>query len=108
MADNQNDSKIEIHMDKDLATLYSSYCAIHDTNEEVYFNFSAGLIPSDNNLTMPIHSRIAMNYYSAKRMFNLLSQIIAKHEQEYGEIIEDSNKRRIAQNNKASFPKMDD
>jgi hypothetical protein len=96
----------QIHVDFDERNLKTSYAngfRTTATDEEVMLDFGLNRVEPTGQQTgrrkMVFHAneRIIMSYYSAKRLTLTLSQIIRRHEQEFGEIELDAAKRRSGQ-----------
>ncbi|WP_372365687.1 DUF3467 domain-containing protein [Candidatus Uabimicrobium sp. HlEnr_7] len=67
---------------------YISEFSIQSTSEELFFNFAASLFPGNapNEIVLPVHTRLAVNYKNAKRFHDVLSKVLKKYERQYGEI----------------------
>jgi hypothetical protein len=93
----------EVVLRLDERNLRSSYANAFRTNataEEVLLDFGLNLLtpPSRQGgqpeIMFQMGERIIMNYYQAKRLALTLGQIIRRHEEQFGEIELDVNKRR--------------
>lgn len=99
--------RVQLRIDeRDLTTSYANAFRTNGTAEEVMLDFGfnqvlpaqQGQPPADGQEQTPqiqfkINNRIIMNYYTAKRMAITLSQLIRRHEQQFGELELDVNKR---------------
>ena len=47
-------------------------------------------------IVFQVNDRVIMNYYSAKRLAITLSQLIRRHEEQFGELEMDMSKRQAA------------
>jgi len=77
-----------------ISTVYTNHCRASFTAEELVLDF--GLNPSMvPNPTEPVKlsHRIVMNFYTAKRLQMLLTGIIQHHEQTFGVVEPDIQKR---------------
>jgi len=74
------------------STIYSNFCRINMTPEELVLSFGMN---TQVQITDPIKTthRIVMNFYTAKRLFHLLGQVIAQHEAAFGPLELDANRR---------------
>jgi hypothetical protein len=93
--------QIRLRVDeRNMATSYANAFRTNGTAEEVMLDFGLNLVvPSAQQQGQPeilfqINDRIVMNYYSAKRLAITLSQLIRRHEEQFGELEMDVNKRR--------------
>lgn len=92
--------QIRLRVDeRDLTTSYANAFRANGTAEEVMLDFGLNLIGQVAGQNQPeilfkVNNRVIMNYYSAKRLAITLSQIIRRHEEQFGELEMDVNKRR--------------
>ena len=90
----QQRAQVEIDDSKALA-LYANFCRVTGTPEELIIDF--GLNPQQpfGVPTQPIAvtQRIILNYYTAKRMLHALQLTIQRHEQTFGVLETDVQKR---------------
>jgi len=93
----------EVVLRLDERNLRSSYANAFRTNataEEVMVDFGLNLLTppprqgAQPEIMFQIGERIIMNYFQAKRLALTLGQIIRRHEEQFGEIELDVNKRR--------------
>jgi hypothetical protein len=78
-------------------TAYANFCRVTGTPEEVILDF--GLNPQPySNTPDPVHvdQRLVINYYTAKRMLQVLHMTVQRHEQTFGPIEVDAQKRVVA------------
>lgn len=78
----------------DVTALYANFCRVTGTPEEVIIDF--GLNPQPFGVpTEPIRiqQRTVVNFYTAKRMLAALATTIKRHEDAFGEIEIDVQKR---------------
>ena len=71
-----------------LGSLFNTLMEYGDVAEK----FNAAQI----TILFKINDRVIMNYYSAKRLAITLSQLIRRHEEQFGELELDVAKRRLA------------
>ena len=88
--------------ERNLQTAYANGFRTSTTPEEIVLDFGLNLgNPTPGDATKPdvlfvIHSRVVLNYYSAKRLALTLGQHIRRHEELFGELELDAEKRRRA------------
>ncbi len=95
--------QVRIRMnEQNMKTCYANAFRTNGTAEEVILDFGLNLVnPAAQQQGQPeivfqISERVIMNYYSAKRLAITLSQLIRRHEQQFGELEMDVAKRRKA------------
>ena len=93
--------QIQIRVDeRDMRTSYANAFRTNGTAEEVLLDFGLNLVgPAQQKQDRPeivfrVNDRVIMNYYSAKRLAITLSQLIRRHEEQFGELEMDVAKRR--------------
>ena len=80
--------------DSKTVSLYANFCRVTGTPEELIIDF--GLNPQPfGTLTQPIvvTQRIVTNFYTAKRMLHALQLTLQRHEQMFGVLETDVQKR---------------
>jgi hypothetical protein len=83
-----------------MKTSYANAFRTNGTAEEVMLDFGLNLVnPAGQQENQPqvifqVNDRVIMNYYSAKRLAVTLSQLIRRHEEQFGELEMDVQKRR--------------
>ena len=86
--------------EQDMQTTYANAFRTNGTAEEVLLDFGLNLVnpPAKEGdqpeIVFQINQRVILNYYSAKRMAITLSQLIRRHEDQFGELELDVAKRR--------------
>ena len=86
--------------ERNMDSCYANAFRTNGTAEEVMLDFGVNLAnPASQQQDKPeiifqVSQRVIMNYYSAKRMAITLSQLIRRHEETFGELEMDVNKRR--------------
>ena len=86
--------------ERNMTTSYANAFRANGTAEEVMLDFGLNiLVPSGKEQTQPeiifqVNERVVLNYYSAKRLAITLSQLIRRHEEQFGELELDVAKRR--------------
>jgi len=80
--------------DSHAVTSYANFCRITGTPEEVFIDFGINLQPfGPPTGSISIHQRIVMNYYTAKRLLQVLHLTIQRHETTFGVLETDVQKR---------------
>lgn len=112
--DNQNEKPIEeqgreqtgqqqvaLRLDeREMSTTYANAFRANGTAEEVMLDFGLNILvpPAEEKgqaeIIFKVNERVIMNYYSAKRLAITLSQLIRRHEDNFGELELDAAKRR--------------
>ena len=91
--------QIQLRMDESgLQTTYANAFRSNGTAEEVILDFGLNLVGPPTKEGQPqiifkVNQRVVMNYYSAKRLAITLSQLIRRHEDQFGELELDVAKR---------------
>ena len=86
--------------DRDMTTGYANAFRTNGTAEEVLLDFGLNLVnpPAKQDdqpeIIFQVNDRVILNYYSAKRLAITLSQLIRRHEDQFGELEMDVAKRR--------------
>ena len=86
--------------DRDMTTCYANAFRTNGTAEEVLLDFGLNLVnpPAKQDdqpeIIFQVNDRVILNYYSAKRLAITLSQLIRRHEDQFGELELDVAKRR--------------
>jgi hypothetical protein len=84
--------------DKGAVCSYANFCRVTGTPEELIIDFGLNSqpfgVPSE---AVQITQRIVTNYYTAKRMLHALHLSVQRHEQAFGVLETDVNKRVVRQ-----------
>ena len=86
--------------ERTMTTTYANAFRTNGTAEEVMLDFGVNLVnPAQAQGQQPeivfqVNNRVIMNYFSAKRLAITLSQMIRRHEEQFGELEMDVAKRR--------------
>jgi len=93
--------QIKLRIDeRTMQTHYANAFRTNGTAEEVMLDFGLNLlVPTAQEQSQPeimfqVTERIIMNYYSAKRLAIAISQLIRRHEEQFGELQLDVAQRR--------------
>ena len=65
---------------EDMTARYANQIVLTTGQEEVYLDFSSGIIPDQGSgvSVLPIHTRIAMPHSALKRFHDMLTQLFAR------------------------------
>ena len=86
--------------ERNMKTSYANAFRSNGTAEEVILDFGVNLMApparqeDQPQMNFQVNDRIILNYYSAKRLAITLSQLITRHEEQFGELQMDVAKRR--------------
>jgi hypothetical protein len=94
--DQQQGARVQVE-DKHAVTSYSNFCRVTGTPEELIIDFGLNAqpfgVPSE---AVTITQRIVTNYFTAKRLLHALHLSVQRHEQAFGTLETDVNKRVVA------------
>ena len=102
----QQTGQQQVRLRIDERNLESTYCnafRTHPTADEVMIDFGINVVnPAQQEggqpeIVLQLKDRVFMNFYTAKRLAITLSQVIRRHEEAFGELELDVNKRRTGQ-----------
>ncbi|MCA9154087.1 MAG: hypothetical protein KDA55_19255 [Planctomycetales bacterium] len=64
--------------------LHASQFVVSGTEDDVFVDVSAGVVMDEvsGEQRLPIHSRIGMSYSAARRLIDLLQQVVRQHDQQ--------------------------
>jgi len=82
--------------DKDAVSLYANFCRVTGTPEELILDFGLNAqpfgVPTE---PVDVKMRIVTNYFTAKRMLQALHMSVQRHEQAFGVLETDVQKRVV-------------
>ncbi|TWT38174.1 hypothetical protein KOR34_31420 [Posidoniimonas corsicana] len=91
----QQRPRVEIN-DKDALCTYANFCRVTGTPEELILDFGLNSqpygVPTE---PVEVKQRIVTNYYTAKRMLQALHLSVQRHEQAFGVLETDVQKRVV-------------
>jgi hypothetical protein len=94
----QRGSQVSVDDKSIAAASYANFCRVTGTPEELIIDFGLNAqpfgVPSE---AVHISQRIVTNYFTAKRLLHALHLSVQRHEQAFGVLETDVNKRVIAQ-----------
>lgn len=89
--------------DKDAISLYANFCRVTGTPEELILDFGLNAqpfgVPAE---PVDVKQRIVVNYFTAKRMLQALHMSVQRHEQAFGVLETDVQKRVVARSGRSS------
>jgi len=92
--------QVRLRLDeREMTTSYANAFRTNGMAEEVLLDFGMNmLVPPGQQkqaeILFKVSNRVVLNYYSAKRLAIALSQLIRRHEEQFGELEMDMAKRR--------------
>jgi len=102
-APEQTGQQVTLRMDdQKMTTSYANAFRTNGSAEEVLLDFGINVMsppPAQGQspeINFQVTNRIVMNYFSAKRLAITLSQLIRRHEEQFGELELDVAKRQKA------------
>ncbi|WP_296055792.1 DUF3467 domain-containing protein [uncultured Amphritea sp.] len=74
--------------DSKMKSTYANVCNVSSTREEItlLFGLNQAWNAQQKQLTIELSDRIILNPYAAKRMANLLNNVLSQYEERFGEI----------------------
>lgn len=80
--------------DTGLAPMYTNFCRVTGTPEEIILDFGLNTEPFNKTTTaIKLSQRMVANFYTAKRLLMALSVAVQRHERNFGVIETDVQKR---------------
>ena len=93
--------QIQLRIDeREMRSSYANAFRTNGTAEEVILDFGFNTVAEQEKqpvITFKVNDRVIMNYYSAKRLALTLGQLIRRHEEQFGMLELDVNKRKKAE-----------
>ncbi len=93
--------QVRVRIDeRTMTTSYANAFRTNGTAEEVMVDFGFNLVSPPGQegeqaeIIFKVNDRVILNYYSAKRLALTLSQLLRRHEEQFGELELDVAKRR--------------
>ncbi|MEX2168631.1 MAG: DUF3467 domain-containing protein [Pirellulales bacterium] len=91
----QHAQRVEVN-DKEAVCLYANFCRVTGTPEELILDFGLNAqpfgVPTE---PVQVKQRIVTNYFTAKRMLQALHMSVQHHEQAFGVLETDVQKRVV-------------
>ena len=83
-----------VHEAAGLEAFYTNFARVTGSPEEVILDFGLNPQPTGpQNQAITVSRRLVMNYYTAKRLLGVLGVTVQRHEQAFGNLETDINKR---------------
>ena len=80
--------------DSDTVSSYANFCRVTGSPEELIVDFGMNAQPmGSNDRPVEISQRIVLNFYTAKRLLHALHVSVQRHEEVFGQIETDIQKR---------------
>ena len=81
-----------------ISTVYTNFCRVNVTPEELILDFGLNtqLTPTPGAESIQLTHRVVMNFFTAKRVMNALLGVVSQHENSYGVLELDFNRRARA------------
>jgi hypothetical protein len=80
-----------------LSTVYTNFCRVSVTPEELVLDFGLNTqIQPNPTEAIKLSHRVVMNFYTAKRLMNMMLAVVNQHENAYGVLELDFNRRAAA------------
>lgn len=79
--------------DSGVAVCYANFCRVTGTPEELILDFGLNAQPMGVPTGIDIKQRLVVNYFTAKRLFQALGMSIQRHENAFGVLETDVQKR---------------
>ncbi len=77
-----------------MTSCYANFCRVTATPEEVILDLGLNANPFGAQAgKIPVNQRLIMNFFTAKRLLGALSMTVQRHEQTFGVLETDVNKR---------------
>jgi len=77
-----------------ISTVYTNFCRVSVTPEELILDFGLNTAVAPNpNESIRLSHRVVMNFYTAKRLMNALLGVVSQHENAYGVLELDFQRR---------------
>ena len=81
-----------------LVPIYANFARVTGSPEELVLDFGLNPQPfGDPSIPVKVSQRLVMNYYTAKRLWAAVGMALQRHEQAFGVLETDVNKRVIPQ-----------
>lgn len=97
MAENEKKAQTPITVDESKAvSCYANFCRVTGSPEELIVDFGMNSQPmGSGDKPIEIQQRIVLNFYTAKRLLHALHVSVQRHEEVFGQIETDIQKRVV-------------
>ena len=97
-ATQQNQQRPIIVDDKNAHSTYANFCRVTGSAEELIIDFGLNAQPiGSTDQPVDVNHRIVLNFYTAKRLLHALHVSVQRHEQVFGEIETNIQKRMVGE-----------
>ncbi|MBL8889068.1 MAG: DUF3467 domain-containing protein [Planctomycetaceae bacterium] len=84
--------------DSKLTCSYSNFCRVTGSPEELIIDFGLNSQPMNGDAqNVEITQRVVLNFFTAKRLLHAMHMAVSRHEQVFGELETDIQKRVVRQ-----------
>jgi Protein of unknown function (DUF3467) len=95
----------EVHVDDSSAMVcYANFCRVTGTPEELILDFGLNAQPMGGATNVEVKQRLIVNYFTAKRLLQALGMSIQRHENAFGVLETDVQKRVMPSLRRANAP----
>jgi len=95
-AEPQRPRQVEVD-DSQVTSTYANFCRVTGTPEELIIDFGLNTQPFGvPNQTVKVNQRLVTNFYTAKRLLQALHMAVQRHEQAFGVLETDVQRRVVA------------
>lgn len=97
MAEQENKPRPISVDDSTADSAYANFCRVTGSPEELIIDFGMNAQPmGSNDKPVEIEQRVVLNFYTAKRLLHALHVSVQRHEEVFGRIETDIQKRVVA------------
>jgi hypothetical protein len=94
---NSSPARADVRVDDSSAAVcYANFCRVTGTPEELILDFGLNAQPMGADSNIAVTQRLILNYFTAKRLLQALAMSIQRHEQAFGALETDVQKRVVA------------
>jgi hypothetical protein len=98
-------ARAEVRIDDSAAMVcYANFCRVTGTPEELILDFGLNAQPMGAETSVEIKQRLVLNYFTAKRLLQALAMSIQRHENAFGVLETDIQKRVSPSLRRANAP----
>lgn len=95
----------EVHVEDSSAMVcYANFCRVTGTPEELILDFGLNAQPMGGATNVEVKQRLIVNYFTAKRLLQALGLSIQRHENAFGVLETDVQKRVMPSLRRANAP----
>lgn len=91
-----NEAKQPVIDDSKAVCNYANFCRVSGSPEELIVDFGLNSQPmGGGSQNVEINQRVVLNFFTAKRLLHAMHMAISRHEQVFGELETDIQKRMV-------------